>query len=99
MYQKKMLRPTAQASSCSSSSKKIMANKLEHLELDSRALKAKLICQDCHRNPRPEVQLYICMYCNVYKCGICRDKNNYCLNGHVTFLEPTLTMITSAFTT
>ena len=99
-----------------------MANKLEHLELDSRALKAKLICQDCHRNPRPEVQLYICMYCNVYKCGICRDKSkfpmlfnysfssldfciilkcldNYCLNGHVTFLEPTLTMITSAFTT
>ena len=52
-----------------------MANKLDVLELDSKAIKAKLICQDCKRNPRPGMQVFTCM-CQIYKCGACQKSSN-----------------------
>ena len=51
----------------------IMSNKRKLEVLDSKAIKAKLICQDCHRSPRPDVQLYICLDCQIYKCGTCHE--------------------------
>merc|ERR1712110_1283884 len=68
------------------------------LELDSKAIKAKLICQDCKRNPRPGMQVFTCM-CQIYKCGACQKSKPHCFSGHTTYLEPILTMITSMFTT
>ena len=41
-----------------------------------KAIKAKLICQDCERSPRPNIPLYICQ--RSYKVFvICRG----CLGG------------------
>ena len=73
-----------------------MATKLE--VLDSKAIKAKLICQDCQGSPRPNIPLYICQFCQIYKCETCQKTKSNCSKGHATNLEPTLTMITSMFT-
>merc|ERR1712062_555092 len=84
---------------CESSSTKTMANKPQILDSNfATALKAKLICQDCQRNPRPNIPLYICQICQIYKCETCQKIKSGCTKGHTTYLEPTLTMITSTFT-
>ena len=58
---------------CESSSTKIMANKPQILDSNfATALKAKLICQDCQRNPRPNIPLYNCPICQIYKCETCK---------------------------